>query len=124
MYLHSIGHFHPENVIDNDFLASLDIGVDPDWILKRVGIHTRRTVLPLDYIRYERNRCVGAADEASLYSNSQTAAFAARVALARARLVPEDVGLVVAGGSAPQLGSPAEACTVAAELGINKYSML
>jgi len=30
LYLHGIGHFHPETVIDNRFLESLDIGVDTD----------------------------------------------------------------------------------------------
>jgi 3-oxoacyl-[acyl-carrier-protein] synthase-3 len=118
VYLHSIGHFHPENVIDNDFLASLEIGVDPDWILRRVGIQTRRTVLPLDYIRSERNRNASSADEACLYTNARTGALAARMALERAHVLPEDVGLVIAGGSAPQVASPAEACAVAAELGI------
>jgi 3-oxoacyl-[acyl-carrier-protein] synthase-3 len=55
MYLHSIGHFHPENVIDNCFLESLDIGTTAEWITSRTGIQTRRTALPLDYIRTTRN---------------------------------------------------------------------
>ena len=28
MYLHGLGHFHPENQITNDFLTNLDIGTD------------------------------------------------------------------------------------------------
>ena len=55
LYLHGIGHFHPEAVIDNKFLVDLDIGVDEEWILQRVGIRERRTVLDLEYIRTTRN---------------------------------------------------------------------
>jgi 3-oxoacyl-[acyl-carrier-protein] synthase-3 len=118
LYLHGMGHFHPENVIDNAFLESLEIDTSEDWILERVGIHTRRTVLPLDYIRTTRNRDPRAAAEASLYTNAQTGARAARLALERAGLAPEDVGMVVAGGCSPQWSIPPEACLVAAELGI------
>ena len=55
IYLHGIGHFHPENVITNQFLEELDIGTTVDWIMERVGIETRRTILPLDYIRKTKN---------------------------------------------------------------------
>ena len=43
LYLHGIGHFHPENVITNRFLEELDIGTDEAWIMERVGIRERRT---------------------------------------------------------------------------------
>ncbi|NNM54617.1 MAG: ketoacyl-ACP synthase III [Spirochaetales bacterium] len=113
-----MGHFHPENVLDNAFFESLDIGTDDQWITERVGIHTRRTVLPLDYIRSTYNADPRAAHEASLYTNAQTGAQAARMALGRARLTPADIGLVIAGGCSPQYTIPAEACQIAAELGI------
>jgi 3-oxoacyl-[acyl-carrier-protein] synthase III len=118
LYLHGIGHFHPENEIDNQFLLDLDIGVDADWVLERIGIYSRRTVLPLAYIRDTRNADPRAATEASVYTNSQTGACAARMALERAGIGPEQVGLVVAGGCSPQWLIPAEACSIAAELGI------
>lgn len=119
LYLHGIGHFHPENVITNRFMEELEIGTDEAWIMERVGIRERRTVLPLDYIRRTKNRDPRAAHEASLYSNAQTAAAAARVALKRAGVGPGDIGLVLSGCSAPAWSSPAEAATVAAELGID-----
>jgi 3-oxoacyl-[acyl-carrier-protein] synthase-3 len=119
LYLHGIGHFHPENVITNRFLEELEIGTDETWIMERVGIRERRTVLPLDYIRRTKNSDLRAAHEASLYSNAQTAAAAARMALERAGLMPSDIGLVLSGSSAPAFSSPAEAATVAAELGID-----
>jgi 3-oxoacyl-[acyl-carrier-protein] synthase-3 len=118
LYLHSVGHFHPENILDNQFLESLDIGVDSTWIAERVGIERRRTVLPLDYIRETRNRDPREANECATRSNQETAALAARCALVRAGLVPGDIGMVVSGSCSPQSNLPAEACGIAARLGI------
>ncbi|MDE0885631.1 MAG: ketoacyl-ACP synthase III [Myxococcota bacterium] len=108
-----VGHFHPENCIDNAFLESLDIGTDDEWILERVGIECRRTVLPLDYIRETRNSESRAAQEAAEFSNAELGARAARLALARAGISADDVGLVIGGSCAPDTASPAEACNLA-----------
>ncbi|MDJ0785560.1 MAG: ketoacyl-ACP synthase III [Myxococcota bacterium] len=118
MQLLSLGHAHPETEISNAFLESLDIGTSDAWILERVGIRSRRSVLPLDYLRETRNRDVRAAPEAAAEDNGALGARAARMALERAGLAPSDIGLVVAGGSAPSSLTPADACTIAAELGI------
>jgi 3-oxoacyl-[acyl-carrier-protein] synthase-3 len=114
----SVGHFHPATILDNEFLVSLDIGVDKDWIINRVGIRERRTVLPLDYIRETKNRDPRAAAEASAFSDAQTGAKAACHALMRAGLSAKDIGMVIAGGCSPQLSIPAQACLTAAELQI------
>jgi len=119
LYLHGMGHFHPENIITNRFLEEMDIGTNETWIMERVGIHTRRTVLPLDYIKETRNRDPREAFAAGLYNNAQTGAAAARMAIDRAGLKKEDIGLVISGSSAADNVSPAEASTVAAELGID-----
>ncbi len=118
LYLHGIGHFHPENIIDNAFLTNLDIGVDENWILEHVGIHERRTVLSLEYVAETKNHDARAAADASIYSNAQTGAHAAQLALARAGLSTSDIGLVIAGSCSPQYSIPSEACIIAAELGI------
>jgi 3-oxoacyl-[acyl-carrier-protein] synthase-3 len=119
LYLHALGHFHPENVIDNRFLEELDIGTTNDWILERVGIRERRTVLPLDYIRVTKNADVRAGQEAALYTNVETGRRAALVAMERAGLSPKDISLVVAGGCCPEMQIPAEACRIAQALGID-----
>ncbi len=119
IHLHGLGHFHPETVIDNAFLESLDIGTSEEWIVSRVGIVARRTVLPLDYIRQTKNVDVRAADEVALHSNADTGARAARMAIARAGLEPDAIGMVVAGGCSPQMCIPAEASTIACELGLD-----
>lgn len=119
LYLHGVGHFHPENVIDNAFLEALDIDTTDAWITARVGIQTRRTVLSLDYIRQTKNADPRAAREASKYDHAELGARAARMALERAGLTPSDIGLTVAGGTAPDHVTPAEACMIAARLGID-----
>lgn len=118
-----MGHFHPENVIDNAFLESLNIGTNDAWIQERVGILERRTVLPLDYIRETRNRDPRAAEEVVTHTSAQTGARAAEMALERAGLKPSDIGMVIAGGCCPDLAIPSEACCIAAELGISATSL-
>ena len=118
LYLHGIGHFHPDTVISNEFLASLDIGVDVEWIEERVGITERRTTLSLDYIRSTRNRDTRAASEASTVTTMEMGKKAAEMALTRAGMKATDVSMVVAGGCTPEMLIPAEASRVAATLGI------
>ena len=118
LYVHGVGHFHPDNEISNRFLEELDIGTAESWILERVGIRSRRTVLPLDYIRETRNADLRAAPEAAEYGNTELGARAAGLALERAGIAPGDVGQLVCGSSAPDSLAPAEACTLARELGI------
>lgn len=117
-YIHGLGHFHPANEIDNAFLHDLDIGTDAAWIMDRVGIESRRTVLSLDYIKTTRNADPRGATEASLYTNAETGALAARRAIAAAGIQNADIGMVISGSCSPQSSCPAEACTIAAALGI------
>ncbi len=116
LYLHGLGHAHPDAEITNRFLEELDIGTDDAWILERVGIRSRRTVLPLDYIRTTRNRDPLAALEASVESQGELGARAARMAFERAGIAASDVGLVIGGNSCgdsnscPGVGSHVAAC--------------
>lgn len=116
LHLHSLGHFHPENEITNEFLEGLDIGTSDDWILERVGIHSRRTTLPLEYIRSTKNRDPRAAAEATLYSHAEAGKRAAEMAIARAGIDRTDIGLVLAGSSMMDTATPADACNVAQAL--------
>lgn len=118
LYIHGMGYFHPENIIDNTFLENLDIDTNNEWIVSRVGIHQRHTVLSLDYIKQTYNKDPRAAVEASLYSNAETGKKAAEMALAQAGLLPQDIGMVIVGGCSPQYSTPAEASTIAAALNI------
>jgi 3-oxoacyl-[acyl-carrier-protein] synthase-3 len=118
LHLHGLGHAHPEQEITNRLLEELDIGTTPEWILERVGIQSRRTVLPLDYIRSTRNRDVRAAREAARETNAALGVRAAALALRRAGVPATQVGLVISGSSAPGTLCPAEATCVAQALGI------
>jgi 3-oxoacyl-[acyl-carrier-protein] synthase-3 len=76
-------------------------------------------VLPLDYIRSTKNQDLRAAQEAALYSNAETGRRAAEMALTRAGIRAGDVGMVIAGGCAPDTCIPAEASRIARALGIS-----
>lgn len=119
IYLHGIGHFHPENVICNKFLEDLNIGTTVDWIMERVGIESRRTILPLEYIRETKNARPWETDQVRLYSNAQLAATAAKMAVERAGIKIEDIGMVISGSSLPQYLTPPESATIAGALGID-----
>jgi len=123
LYIHGIGHFHPENVIDNALLEELDIGTNDSWITERVGIRTRRTVLPLEYIKETQNKDPMKAMEASVYTDAEMTSKAAHMALERAGLELSDIGMVISGGCSTQWGLPAEACRIANELGIDVPSV-
>ncbi len=123
LHLHALGHFHPGNVIDNAFLEALGIETNDAWIMDRVGIRTRHTVLPLDYIRSTKNRDPRAAIEAATMSNAETGAEAGRMALERAGLKASDIGMVIAGSCSPDECIPAEANRVSEELGIDAPSL-
>ncbi len=118
LWLHGLGHFHPETEITNAFLEELDIGTSDAWIMERVGIRTRRSVLPLDYIRETRNQNPLLGQEAAIYTHGQTAVRAAAMAVERAGITLDDIGLVITGSSHPDSMSPADSCYVARELGL------
>ncbi len=118
LFLHGLGHFHPENVITNRFLEELDIGTTDAWILERVGIRERRTLLPLEYIKETKNRDLRLATEVMVYGNAETGSRAAEMAIARAGIDRSEIGMVVSGSSAPDMVTPADACTIAARLGL------
>jgi 3-oxoacyl-[acyl-carrier-protein] synthase-3 len=119
IFIHGIGAFHPENIIDNQFLTDLDIGTTDHWITERVGIKQRRTVLSLDYIKETYNQSALTTGEHIQFTNAETGARAATQALSHANLSAADIGMVIAGGCLPQYSIPAEACMIAQQLGIN-----
>jgi len=122
LYLHGLGHFHPETEITNRFLTELDIGTNDEWIMERVGIRSRRSVLPLDYIRETRNRDPAGALDAAMYTHAETGTAAAEMALERAGIPRQSVGMVIAGGCRPDTLSPADACNIAQALEIEAPS--
>ena len=119
LYIHGIGHCHPDTVLDNTFFEELNIGTDPQWIVERVGIQERRTVLPLEYIRETLNKDPLAALTQVQYTTATAGVRATKMALSRANLDLAQIGMVVGGSSSPRYSVPAEVCSIAGELGIN-----
>jgi 3-oxoacyl-[acyl-carrier-protein] synthase-3 len=114
----SAGHFHPETIINNSFLESLNIGTSDEWIMERVGIRERRTVLPLDYIYETKNQDSSDSQKWASQTIVDMGVLAAQSAMERAQVIPSQIGLVIAGTCTPQLGVPAHACAIAGKLGI------
>lgn len=116
LYVHGLGHAHPDNEITNHFLEELDIGTNDEWILERVGIRSRRTVMPLDYIRDTKNSDPREARRLAEFSNADLGTEAARLAIERAGIAASDIGMVLSGSSAGDEFSPATACGIARQL--------
>jgi 3-oxoacyl-[acyl-carrier-protein] synthase-3 len=117
-YLHGLGHSHPENEITNQFLEELDIGTTDSWIMDRVGIRSRRSVMSLDYIKHTKNVDPRGAFEARTITQAELGERAARIALERAGVPASAIGMVVSGSSATDYVTPAEACCIAQRLQI------
>jgi 3-oxoacyl-[acyl-carrier-protein] synthase-3 len=118
MFIHGMGHWHPETTLDNAFFESLDLGTTDAWVQQRVGIRTRHTALSLDYIRSTRNQDPREAASAASCDGVEMAVRAATMAMTRAGVSPMDIGVVIAGASAAAQTAPATASLVAERLGI------
>lgn len=123
-YLTGVGHWFPDTVLDNQFYEELDIGSSAQWIEERVGIRERRSVLTRDTIKALRQ---GTITRSQLLEQGQIMSMASmchkpwQLAQSRAALQERDVAidLVIAGTSVPDWDIPANACSIAGELGIN-----
>src|SRR3954462_2012503 len=91
------GFYAPSRVVTNFDLAKF-VDTNDEWISSRTGIKERRF-----------------AGEGETTSSMSTRA--ARIALERAKLRPQDVQLVIVGTCSPDYLFPATACMVQAELG-------
>lgn len=119
-----LGHWVPDHVIDNDFFDSLDIGSSASWIEDRVGIKQRRSVLPASIIlalrRGELAREELARTNALLpLAKMCVEPWAKAHAQAQLGMRGLSVDHVLCGTSVPDYAIPANACAIAAELGIS-----
>ena len=115
LYLHGLGHFHPENEITNRFLEDLDIGTTDAWIMERVGHPLApHAAAPRLHPRDAQPRPAhGAARRCSTATPRPAGAPPRWRSPARAS-TGADIGMVIAGSSAPDMVTPADACTIAA----------
>lgn len=121
LYIHGTGHYHPVNIIDNAFLESLGIETTNDWILERVGIQKRHTVMNLNDIKQGHNRVIGQAKVTE--SSAEMGAKAIDMALQRANIRKQDIGMVLSATCAPAYSLPANASVIAAQAGIDALTV-
>lgn len=94
------GSYYPERVLTNsDFEKFLD--TSDEWIITRTGIKERRIVAPGE-------------------TNSDMSSKAARQALERAGVSPEDVELIVVATVTPDMLYPPASCLIQAKIGSPK----
>ena len=98
------GHSYPEGILTNAELEKM-VDTSDDWITSRTGIKQRRKAAPGEY-------------------TSQFAVRAARQAIERAGLQPEDIDLLLCATVSPDQILPSTGCIIQAELGANKAAAM
>ncbi len=113
-----MGYAHPNIVLDNSFIESLGIDTTNEWIIEKIGVRTRRTTLPLNYIAETRNQEPKLAREVSTMTATELGVEASKMALERARIEPEKIGLIICNCCTPCQTAPAESQRIAGVLGL------
>jgi len=98
------GHAYPEGVLTNADLERL-VDTTDDWIITRTGIKQRRKAAP--------GECT-----------SQFAVDAAREAIERAGIDPNEIDLILCATVTPDQILPSTACLIQAQLGANKAAAM
>ncbi len=98
------GHSYPEGILTNAELEKM-VDTSDDWITSRTGIKQRRKAAPGEY-------------------TSMFAVRAARQAIERAGLQPEDIDLLLCATVSPDQILPSTGCIIQAELGANKAAAM
>jgi 3-oxoacyl-[acyl-carrier-protein] synthase-3 len=98
------GHSYPEGILTNADLETM-VETSDDWITSRTGIKQRRKAAPGEY-------------------TSQFAVRAARQAIERAGLQPEDIDLILCATVTPDQILPSTGCIIQAALGANKAAAM
>lgn len=122
----AMGHYHPENNLPNSFFDGLDIDSDANWVYERTGIESRRTVLqPEEIVALRR-------EQTTIHELRKTGRIAPLADLAgkaweclKDRATPaaaENIDLLVCGTSVPDFDIPANACSIAAKIGVECVS--
>jgi 3-oxoacyl-[acyl-carrier-protein] synthase-3 len=118
-----MGHYFPENILDNKFFDRLDIGSAADWIQDRVGILERRSVLTPQQIlalRMGQTNRQTLKDQGAIESIASMSEKAWKVATSRAHIVRDEIDTVIGGTSIPDDDIPASSCVIAATLGMER----
>lgn len=119
-----LGHWFPENILDNQFFDALDIGSSAQWIDERVGIKERRSVLSReDIMRLRRGEVTrqelvqtGRVMTMSEMSKEPWAMTVKRSGALARGVKPDQV---LGGTSVPDWDIPANGAAIAGALGLD-----
>jgi 3-oxoacyl-[acyl-carrier-protein] synthase-3 len=98
------GHAYPEGILTNADLANM-VDTSDEWITTRTGIKQRRKAAPGEY-------------------TSLFAVRAAREAIERAGITPDDIDLLLCATVSPDQILPSTGCIIQAELGANRAAAM
>ncbi|MBM4253372.1 MAG: ketoacyl-ACP synthase III [Deltaproteobacteria bacterium] len=116
-----MGHYFPPTKLTNQFYEGLDIGSSAAWIEERVGIIERRTVLALDDVtklRRGETTLTTLRQEGRIMPIGEMCREPWRMAKERSAQAYYDPNVVISGTSVPDWDIPANACAIAATLGL------
>ena len=74
-----LGKFLPKKILTNQDFVQMGLDTSDEWIMERVGIEERRTVIPLDYLEKTKNANPMETDTVRLYTDAQMGGRAARM---------------------------------------------
>jgi 3-oxoacyl-[acyl-carrier-protein] synthase-3 len=118
-----MGSAHPDTIITNEFLESLNIGTSAQWIEEKIGVKERVTTLPLDYIFQTRNADIRLAHRVASASPTDLAKIASYKALENAGINATQVGMILCNTCTPRSLFPSEGVRIAQALGIEERSV-
>jgi 3-oxoacyl-[acyl-carrier-protein] synthase-3 len=116
LHVVGMGVSHPTTKITNEFLEQLDVGTTAEWITEKIGIQTRLTTLPIEYIQQTRNQNPVEALKVASMTPTQMGVEAARRAIESAGIRPDQIGMVIANCCTPAQTAPAESQRIAGQL--------
>lgn len=120
-FIIGMGHYHPPNELDNEFFNELGIGSDPSWIEERTGIRSRRSVMERDNIIRLRDGTATLEqlrDEGLVPTIADISEPAWKHLQSRFKEENKGVEALICGTSVPDFDIPANACSIAARIGL------
>ncbi len=118
LHILGMGYAYPSSQIDNALIHECNKGLDLAWLNSKLGISSRASVLPLDFIRSSGNVDHKKAVSVALESPSNLSIGAAQMALEQANIRPEQLGLIIAECSTPLETTPFESQRVGKRLNV------
>lgn len=124
MNILSFGSAHPETIITNEFLENLGIDSVASWIVEKIGIKERKTVLPLDYIEKTKNKDFKEGIKVASDTPEGLGVKAALQAIERANINKNDIGMVLVNCCNPTETLPGPAQNISKKLELKNPTAL